>query len=296
MKPKLALICPGSRCLPHETKKVEATLSEQGYAFVSGEDCHTWLPPKARAELILSYLSDASIQCLWILRGGEGAADVIPYLHLHQAKLKNLPPKMLLGFSDFTPFLLYFAQTYGWQTVHGMAALQLVKAHLTKDSIAQTLAVIEGKRQYVIDNLNPLNDQANTNPHIEATCTGGTLSLLNISVGDVWQLDANDKILCIEDVNEKGYQIDRTLKYLQRVGCLSGVRAIVFGDFTCQPIGRNPEIQLEQQAYIFKCLERFAASCDFPVWYTAQFGHGPIHYPIIFNRKTLLSNHCLRFS
>jgi muramoyltetrapeptide carboxypeptidase len=59
--------------------------------------------------------------------------------------------------------------------------------------------------------------------------TGGCLSVVVASLGTPWEIDTADKILFLEDVNEKPYRIDRMLMQLKLAGKLRCVRGIVFG-------------------------------------------------------------------
>jgi muramoyltetrapeptide carboxypeptidase len=67
---------------------------------------------------------------------------------------------------------------------------------------------------------------------VEAPLTGGNLSLLAASCGTPFQLDARDRIVFIEDVNEPAYRIDRAFTQLRLAGCLDGVRGFAFGAFS----------------------------------------------------------------
>ena len=78
-----------------------------------------------------------------------------------------------------------------------------------------------------------MNEQAKENKIIEAELTGGNLSVIHISIKDVWEIDTANKIIFLKDCGEKAHKIIRTLKYFSRIGLFYAVKAVIFGDFTC---------------------------------------------------------------
>lgn len=280
---KIALACPGARCLSEaEVQATQQYLEKLGYTVVYSVECYTFCPAEQKAEIFMAYLQNPSVRLVWALRGGEGSADLLPYLEKHKTALKQLSPTLLFGFSDFTVLLNYVVFQFNWPVVHGMGALQLIKEKLDRQSREVSLALLEGEKGYAITNLMPLNGSAHLKMPIIAGCCGGTLSLLNIAIGDVWAFSPKNTILIIEDVGEKAYQVIRTLKYLKRVGFFDGVKAIVFGDMTAKAIGDTPEAQAKSAGDILRYLGYFAETCDCPVFQTGYFGHGQTNLPIPF--------------
>ncbi len=62
------------------------------------------------------------------------------------------------------------------------------------------------------------------------TLYGGCLSILVSLLGTPWEPSTENKLLFIEDIGAKPYQIDRMLWQLRHAGKLDGVRGIVFGE------------------------------------------------------------------
>jgi muramoyltetrapeptide carboxypeptidase len=74
-------------------------------------------------------------------------------------------------------------------------------------------------------------------------------------VGTPWEPQTEGKLLFLEDVGAKPYQIDRMVWHLRKAGKLDGVRGIVFGEMAdCASPGAAPE--LLQQA-ILNALDGF---------------------------------------
>jgi muramoyltetrapeptide carboxypeptidase len=70
---------------------------------------------------------------------------------------------------------------------------------------------------------------------------GGCLSILVAMLGTPYEPQTEGKLLFLEDVNAKPYQIDRMLWQLRQAGKLEGVRGIVFGEMLdCTSPGAPP--------------------------------------------------------
>lgn len=263
-----ALFCTGSRAIePDHVPFTQAYLSEHyGLKIHYKEDTYRSLPAEARAHIFLDYLFNDEIKLLWAFRGGEGSADIIPYLEKEKEKIKALTPKLIMGLSDITAILIYFAQAYAWPVAHGPGASQIAYSKVdTKSNEMVRDFLFSTPQKIVLDDLKALNEL--TLENISGQLIGGNLSLLNISVKDIWEMKAKEKIVIIEDVNEKPHVISRTLKYLQRVGFFNGAKAIILGDFSFH----NADEELKRQ--IQKVLNEFAKTCACPVFKSMQFGH-----------------------
>ena len=223
-------------------------------------------------ERLLSVLHQPDINVLWGVRGGEGTADLLPLLAKHADQLSQMPPKILIGCSDFTAMLLYGKQHFHWHAVHGPTAAAI--GHLDQldaSSIASIIMMVK-TRQFPSIPLAPLNSAAETTRIDMVQCIGGNMSLLNISVGDSWQCDPTDKILLIEDWHEKGYVVDRTLKYFERLGWFNQAKAVVFGDMQADT----------HEPYLDTILHRTAERLTIPVYHTNHIGHGKTNLPVSF--------------
>ena len=275
-----ALFCTGSRAVnPDHVPFTQAYLTEHyGLKVHYGEDTYRSLPAKARARIFLDYLFNDEIKLLWAFRGGEGSADVIPYLEKEKKKIAALTPKLIMGLSDITAILIYFRQMYNWPVAHGPGASQI--AYSKVDSKSNEMVrdfLFSTPQKMALDDLEVLNDVASES--ISGQLIGGNLSLLNISVKDSWEMKAKEKIVIIEEVNEKPHVISRTLKYLQRVACFDGAKAIIFGDFSFQ----DAEEALKKQTQ--KVLNEFAKTCACPVFKSMQFGHEQQNHLLSFSHE-----------
>src|SRR6185437_16127915 len=99
------------------------------------------------------------------------------------------------------------------------------------------------------------------------TLYGGCLSILVSLLGTPWEPQTEGKLLFLEDVGAKPYQVDRMLWHLRNAGKLDGVRGIVFGEMLdCTSPGAEPEL-LEHA--ILQALADF----DGPIAFGLRSGH-----------------------
>ena len=228
---KIALVRTSSAISEAQAQQIARHITQRyGCEVVYGPECFQSASVQQRAAVLLQYLCDDSIDLLWSVRGGEGSADVLPLLAPELPRVAQHKPKYLLGLSDFTAVLVYLSQQLNWPCLHGPGALQLVIDWLDPSSWQVLEQWVSTETLPQLD-LKPLNASACTPQTLTAQCTGGNLSLLNISIGDIWQVETQDKIVCLEDWHEKGYVVERTLKYFQRIGLFDGVKAVNFRGF-----------------------------------------------------------------
>ena len=96
---------------------------------------------------------------------------------------------------------------------------------------------------------------------------GGCLSILVSLLGTQWEPQTEGKLLFLEDVGAKPYQVDRMLWQLRKAGKLEGVTGIIFGEMLeCVSPGAEPEL-LEQA--ILSALEDFEG----PIAFGLRSGH-----------------------
>lgn len=280
---KVALVCTGSICeLVSEPEACKHYLAEH-YGLNAEYDQHTFRStlPSRRAEIFLSYLQDDSIKAIWSVRGGEGTADIIPFLEANARSIKVLKPKPLIGFSDFTAVLVYFNQRFDWPVMHAIGVRQMHRRSVDQMSELLTLDwLMDGKKVLKIRGLNPLNRAAVAPGALTGEMIGGNLSLIQISIQDIWELKAAGKIVLLEEVGEKPYRVARTLKYLQRINFFAGAKAIILAGFDFPDLTKFESQMMDRSMQ--EILTRFARDCHCPVLFSEVIGHGKVNYPVPF--------------
>ncbi len=234
-------------------------------------------PLKTQVDLFKqSFKSKAKV--LWCLCGGYGSARLIPYLEKMKPLKQN---KMFIGYSDITALHLYFTQVWKWKTIHGRVLTSLDgEANYPDLKLYQEL--LEGSlKEITYPKLTAMNEAAKKKQTLKGVVTGGNLRLLECSIGTAWELEAQGKILFLEDIGERGYAIHRMLLHIAQAGLLEGVKAIVLGDFTegLEPDGSDRKME---------ALKAFAEEIEIPVFSGMPCGHGEKNWPLPFNTPATL--------
>jgi muramoyltetrapeptide carboxypeptidase len=216
----------------------------------------------------------SSSEFLWCLRGGYGSARLIPYLEkLKKPKTK----KVLVGFSDITALHLFFIQKWGWKTIHGRVLSQMDPQNPKKD-YAQYKSLFERSLKHVQYNqLKCLNVAAKSKNLIKGKIIGGNLRILETSIGTKWQLNADNKILFLEDVGERGYSIHRMLLHLEQAGVINKkIKAVLLGSFSEGEEKDGSDRTQEALISYFK-------NSGIPVYKNTPCGHGEENFILPLN-------------
>jgi len=224
-------------------------------------------------EVRFQYLKDALFdntnRVVWTLRGGYGAAKLIPALEKLTIPARD---KFFIGYSDITALHIFFTQTWGWKTIHGSGIVEILKSDKKRANFTKIAEIISGKvKQATVDQLFPINAAARSIHTVDGKLTGGNMTVLQTGIGTTWQVKTEGKILFLEDTQIKPYQLDRTLLHFKQVGLLKNVKAILFGH--CGTDNKD----------IITTLNQFASILSIPVFKTNRFGHGSTNDPIIYN-------------
>lgn len=270
------IVAPASRWVDGELQQIQDLLQAWGLKAripdnVYGNDLLCANSDEQRFLQLSNALADKSSAAVWCLRGGYGVTRLIPQL------LQIAPPpqtKLFIGLSDITALHIFLQDKWGWQTLHAPSASQIAAQKIVPEDIAAFKQLIFGQQRQLTYPLVALNK---IRADVTAPITGGNLTLVQASIGTPWQIDAADKILFLEEVNERGYRIDRMLVHLTQAGILHKVKAILFGDF----IGG---LEPDGSSLIAPVLSRFAQQQQVPVYQCPGIGHDSKSAPLPFGR------------
>ena len=216
---------------------------------------------RQRATALMDLFTDPEIKAIFCARGGYGCQHLLDLL---DPEIVQAHPKIFLGYSDVTVLLQFLENQCGLVCFHG-------------PMVAKEFA--QGEPYYVRESL--LDCLTRTRPGQRLRCpgsralrpgkargrlTGGCLSLLAASIGTPFELQSQGKILFLEDINAKPYQVDRMLMQLKLAGKLEGVRAFIFGEMLhCGEAHQAFDLQ----EIIRSVLQEFSV----PMWYGVTSGH-----------------------
>ena len=226
----------------------------QDYYFAGAHDL--------RARELMRMFADPQIEAIFCARGGYGCVHLLSRL---DPEVFRANPKVFIGHSDVTVLLQYMENQCDMVSFHGpMVAREFALGEPTYD-----------RQSFLACIAQPVAGHRITSPGLETlrsgsgvgSLTGGCLSLLTAALGTEWELQTEGKILFLEDVNAKPYQVDRMLMHLKLAGKLDAVRGLVFGIMlNCR---QSADQGYRLQEIILRTIEEYS----FPVLYGLPSGH-----------------------
>ncbi|MGI6728063.1 MAG: S66 peptidase family protein [Anaerovoracaceae bacterium] len=230
---RIALVAPSSPVSEEKMKLALESVQFLGLVPVKYPSCsmkNGYLsgPDIVRAKDINNSFIDSSIDGIFCLRGGYGATRILPLLDYKMIK-KN--PKVFLGYSDITALHTVINKFCGFTTIH--APMPSTGYHImdyfSLRSLSDTLFCEKPVGFAPIPDNEPIEI---IYPGItEGIITGGNLSVLVSTLGSRYEIDTKGKILFIEDVDERPYQVDRSLTALALAGKFDDCSGIILGTF-----------------------------------------------------------------
>jgi len=242
-----------------------------------GEDLFCSNNPKARFTHLKNSLHAEDSKAVWCIQGGYGTAHLIP-------ELENISPpnnaKLVIGFSDITALHIFLNQKWKWCTVHGPVLWQMADKKITRESEEHLIEIIFGKKKEEKFSLIRINNIGSG--EIKSTLTGGNATIIQNSIGTIWQLDSKDKIVLLEEIDEEPYRIDRMLTHITQSGIINKASAIIFGDFN------SNKIEIDDKK-VDSLLRNFSEKLQIPVLRIPGVGHTDTNYPVPMGTKTTIS-------
>ncbi|MEU5199765.1 LD-carboxypeptidase [Streptomyces scabiei] len=176
---------------------------------------------------------DPSVSAVFCARGGYGVQRMADLLDWDAIRAAG--PKALVGFSDITALHEAFATRAGVVTLHGpmAAGVDFIKNTRAQDHLRATLFAPETVRTIRAAE----GSTALLSGRARGVLLGGCLCLLAAELGNPHaRPSARGALLCLEDVGEENYRLDRYLTQLLRAGWLDGVAGVVLGSWAeCEP-------------------------------------------------------------
>lgn len=276
---KIAIVAtssmPDQGCLDKAIK----LLNEQGFeplVFVHSNAAeYGRAPVKDRAQdLFYALKSDA--KAIWAIRGGRGASRIFRDFSAFE-EFSDIPPKLLIGFSDFTAVHLW-ATSIGWPSLHGIVQSYCAEnSHAVNEntSIAHCIGILTGSTKELSYELKPENDSARSCSIESTRVIGGNLSVIQRSLSTKRMPILNSNILFIEDIGEEGSKVSEILGQFLESGILNGVKAVIWGNFESRDTSGIETAKGE--------FNRDITEMGIPMYSANFFGHGPDNFPLPLN-------------
>jgi len=203
------------------------------------------------------------------VRGGYGSIRILDLLDYDQIQ-KN--PKAFIGYSDVTALITAIYQETGLVTFHGLMGVSDFNRFSVK-SFKNVL--MEPRDSYKF----PYKREKETrnNPEYdlytirggraEGSLIGGNISVLDSIIGTRFEPDFENKVVYLEDVEEKTYRMDKMLYHLLSGTNLKKAAGIILGSCDQCNMGEEPTLSLKV------ALDDLLLPLEIPVSYGLSFGH-----------------------
>jgi muramoyltetrapeptide carboxypeptidase len=197
--------------------------------------------PEMRLSDLHDAFADDQVSAIFSTRGGYGSNYLLDGLDLD---LIAESPKPLIGYSDLTAIQLWLLDQTELPAFHGpMLSADFARPnaeHLDGVHLPSLRAALSGAPYSVgaAEGLRTLR-----RGQARGTLYGGCLSILVALLGTPFEPHTEGKLLFLEDVNAKPYQIDRMLWQLREAGKLEGVTGVIFGEMLdCVSLDASAEL------------------------------------------------------
>lgn len=208
------------RCRALRLEPVVAAAAAERRGYLAGTDA-------ARAADVQRGFQDEDIAAVWAIRGGYGTMRILRRLDFAPLLRR---PKPVIGFSDTTALHL------------ALARARLVSFHGPHAGLAEFPDFAAQCMERVLFRPQPagiLPMAPDAPPPVtlvegiaQGELAGGNLALLAALCGTDFAPRAEGKIVCLEDVDEPLYRVDRMLTQLALAGVMRGAAGVAFGQFT----------------------------------------------------------------
>lgn len=263
---EVSVISPASFAIPERVENGLARLHELGYGLKLGGRTQSRGPlffagsPEDRLLDLHEAFADSQTSFVAAIRGGYGSNYLLDSVDLNVIE-RN--PKPFFAYSDMTGLQCHLLDQLGLPAFHGpmVAADFYLEDGVHLESFRAALA----GRPYTVGTAEGLRTLKPGTAR--GTLYGGCLSILTAMIGTRWEPQTEHKLLFIEDVGAKPYQIDRMLWHLRQAGKLDAVRGIVFGEMLdCSSPGAADDLL---ESAILSVL----AGLDVPIAFGLRSGH-----------------------
>lgn len=225
----VAVVSSASTPQPERVERGFAALRSFGYAPQASENLLARGPlyfagtPAMRLRDLHHAFADDEVKAIFSTRGGYGSNYLLDGLDLD---LIAESAKPFIGYSDLTALQLWLLDQIELPAFYG----PMLSADFAREDgvhLDSLQAALRGESYAVgaAEGLRTLHPG-----RVRGTLYGGCLSILVALLGTPYEPQTEGKLLFLEDINAKPYQIDRMLWQLREAGKLDEVRGIIFGE------------------------------------------------------------------
>jgi len=241
----------------------DSILARNGY--LGGSD-------KQRSDDVNYMFKNDKVDGIICARGGYGCNRILPMLDYNAIKAN---PKVLVGYSDITALHNAIYAKTGLVTFHGPVATSTFNDFSINNFVN---VLMEPKDRYVFKHSDDYKKGSDYEVYTiregkaKGELIGGNLSIVVTLSCTPYDVDYKDKILFLEEIDEKPYRIDRMLTELLLSGKLQQVAGIALGVF--RKCDKKVGSQKGEKTFSLKeVLFDRLYDLGIPVIYGLSFGH-----------------------
>ncbi len=283
---RVAVVAPASNAKPERVELGLAALRKRGFDPVVGANALGKEPPffsgsvAGRLDDLHWAFADPAVRAVFCTRGGYGSNYLLEDLDLD---LIRDNPKPFFAYSDLTTMQTWLLDQLGLVGFHG----PMVAADFYREC-----GVHEASFEAALSGGSPIAGAGEglrtLKPgRAQGVVYGGCLSILTFALGTRFAAQTEGKLLFIEDVAAKPYQIDRMLRQMLLAGKFDGVTGLIFGEMLeCASPGANAELLDEVILRVFDWFEG-------PIAIGLRSGHvsrGNVTLPLGIEAELILEN------
>jgi muramoyltetrapeptide carboxypeptidase len=275
---KIAIISPSGNIDPTLIDNAAGILESWGLTPVIGKNAKNQYgryagTPSERLEDLQWAIDQKDIKAVLCSRGGYGLVQIIDDVDFSHFELY---PKWLIGFSDITILHLAIA-AYDISSLHGVMAKDISANGEAANRLQQLL-------------FGELSEYSDIPPHplnrtgkCQGKIIGGNLSVMCGMRGTHFDLDPVEKILFIEDIGEKPYQIDRYIWNLKIGGILEQISGLIVGQFN------EYDEDEDMKTTVYELIADAVAEYNYPTLFGFPAGHIDDNCSIPFGVQTTMN-------
>ncbi len=263
---RVGIIAPASNIDRRELQKGVRALARMGYEPVFSEsigarDLYFAGTVERRVGEFEAMFESNDIKAILCARGGYGTNHLLEEIDIGTLRRNR---KIFVGYSDVTTLLTWLVDN-GLIAFHGpMVAKDFAhEGGVDEDAWESVLGgeavAVEFGPESAIEPL--------VAGEARGILYGGCLSMLVASLGTPYEIQTDGKLMFIEDVAAKPYQVDRMLMQMKLAGKLDKIAGILFGEMLdcVQPGGQDYTLQ--------EIIKRIVGDLGVPVAYGFPSGH-----------------------
>ena len=270
----IGLVTPGSPIQQEQLEETVRKLEELGfrtthndsvlseYGYFAGRD-------QERADELVDMFSRPEIDGIWCVRGGYGSIRILDLLDY---RIIGENPKVFIGYSDITAIHAAIFKETGLVSYHGPVGISDFNRFSVKS--LQKVIMDPGSpykypyRREKDSRENPEFDRYTLHGgEAEGILAGGNISVLDSLIGSRFETDFRDRIVYLEEIEEKTYRVDKMLFHLLSATNLKNAAGIVMGVLSDCNINEEPRLTLEE------AINDLLKPLGIPVFYGHSFGH-----------------------